>query len=141
AMGALVCLPGICLLVFNGQMLGTLSGLVWLHGYALDFYSLILTHGVLELTAICIAGGAGLMLGWAVVAPGELPRRDALAKAARAAVGLFGGAAGLLVVAGVIEAYVTPHFSQPVRWAVAGGSVLFLVLYFGLAGRSLRSAR
>jgi uncharacterized membrane protein SpoIIM required for sporulation len=135
ALGALFCLPGICLLVYNGRMLGTLTGLVWAHGYGLDFYSLILTHGVLELTAICIAGGAGLMLGWALIAPGPLPRREALRLAARDAFGLLAGAALLLIVAGTIEAYVTPHFGRPVRWGVAGASALFLVAYFGLAGR------
>jgi uncharacterized membrane protein SpoIIM required for sporulation len=135
ALGALCCLPGLLLLVYNGRMLGTLTGLVWAHGFAADFFALILTHGVLELTAICIAGGAGLMLGWAVIAPGELPRRDALKRAAGEAFGLLGGAALMLVVAGCIEAYVTPHFPQPVRWAVAAASAVFLVAYFGWAGR------
>src|SRR5581483_9899356 len=92
-----------------------------------DFYSLILTHGVLELTAICISGGAGLMLGWALIAPGVLTRRDALRQAA--------GSALMLVVAGLIESYVTPHFPGSVRWSVSAASALFLVGYFGWAGR------
>jgi uncharacterized membrane protein SpoIIM required for sporulation len=136
ALGALLCLPGLLVPMYNGRMLGTLTGMVWLHGYALDFYSLILTHGVLELTAICISGGAGLMVGWALIAPGRLPRRDALRGAAGQAFGLLGGSAVLLVVAGLIEAYVTPHFSQPVRWSVAAASALFLTGYLGFAGRS-----
>jgi uncharacterized membrane protein SpoIIM required for sporulation len=136
ALGALLCLPGILILVYNGRMLGTLTGLVWVHGFFLDFYALILTHGVLELTAICISGGAGLMLGWSLIAPGRLPRGDALRLAAREAFGLLAGAALMLVVAGCIEAYVTPHFPQVVRWSVAGASALFLVVYFGLAGRT-----
>jgi uncharacterized membrane protein SpoIIM required for sporulation len=138
ALGALLCLPGILLLVYNGRMLGTLSGLVWGHGYLLDFCSLVLTHGVLELTAICIASGAGLMLGWSLIAPGRLPRGDALRLAAREAFGLLGGAALLLILAGTIEAYVTPHFPKSVRWGVAAASVVFLALYFGLAGRGRR---
>jgi uncharacterized membrane protein SpoIIM required for sporulation len=136
ALGTLLCLPGICVLVYNGRMLGTLTGIVWLHGYFLDFYSLILTHGVLELTAICIAGGAGLMLGWALIAPGRLPRRVALTQAAREAFGLLGGAALMLIVAGCIEAYVTPHCPRGVRWSVAVASAVFLIVYFGFAGRS-----
>lgn len=135
AFGTLLCLPGVLLLVFNGRMLGTLTGLVWNHGYVVDFYALILTHGVLELTAICISGGAGLLLGWSLIAPGRLSRRDALQKAAGDAFGLLAGSAALLVVAGVIEAYVTPHFPQFVRWSVALASVFFLAGYFGLAGR------
>lgn len=135
ALGALCCLPGILLLVFNGRMLGTLSGLVWNHGFFKDFYSLILTHGVLELSAICISGGAGLILGWAVISPGRQPRRQALQAAARDAFGLLAGSALMLVVAGIIEAYVTPHFPATVRWSVAGLSAVFMVAWIGLAGR------
>jgi uncharacterized membrane protein SpoIIM required for sporulation len=123
------------LLVYNGRMVGTLTGLVWAHGYFLDFYGLILTHGVFELTALCIAAGAGMMLGWSLIAPGTLSRKDALRRSALDAFGLLGGAALMLVVAGIIEAHVTPHFSQPVRWSVASASALALVLYFGFAGR------
>jgi uncharacterized membrane protein SpoIIM required for sporulation len=121
-------------------MLGTLTGLVWLHGFALDFYSLILTHGVLELTAICISGGAGLILGWSLIAPGRLPRRDALRHAAGDAFGLLAGSVLMLIVAGLIEAYVTPHFAAPVRWSVAAASALFLIGYLGFAGRGLTAA-
>ncbi len=134
--GSLLCLPGVLLLVYNGRMLGTLSGLVWNQGFFVDFYALILTHGVLELTAICIAGGAGMMLGWSLIAPGRRTRRAALRQAAGAAFGLLAGCVLMLIVAGVVEAYVTPHFSKAVRWSVAGGSALFLVFYLGFAGRS-----
>ena len=137
AFGALLCLPVVLLLVFNGRMLGTLWGLTWNHHYFLDFNALILTHGVLELSAICIAGGAGLMIGWSLIAPGDWPRREALRRTAREAFVLLGGACLMLVLAGVLEAYVTPHFPQPARgpwpprrpccwrstwcWAGAGG--------------------
>src|SRR5262249_49843384 len=104
ALGALACVPGVLLLLYNGRMLGTLAGLVTLHGYLGDFAALILTHGVLELTAICIAGGAGFILGWALISPGQFTRREALRRAAGDAFGLLGGAAVLLVIAGHIEA-------------------------------------
>lgn len=135
ALGCLLCLPGIMLLAFNGRMVGTLTGLVWTQGFFVDFYGLILTHGVLELTAICIAGGAGLMLGWSLIAPGRRTRREALRQAAGAAFSLLAGCVLMLIVAGLIEAYVTPHFSATVRWSVAAGSALFLVGYLGFAGR------
>lgn len=140
ALGALGCLPGVLLLVFNGRMLGTLSGVVWRHGYFLPFYSLILTHGVLELTAICIAGAAGLMLGWAAIAPGPYTRSDALRRVSGDAFGLLAGAALMLIVAGLIEAHITPHFPALIRWSVAGASALGLVLYLGLAGRGSKEA-
>jgi uncharacterized membrane protein SpoIIM required for sporulation len=135
ALGALLCLPGVLLLIYNGRMLGTLAGLTWNYNYFGDFNSLILTHGVLELSAICIAGGAGLMVGWSLIAPGALTRREALRRSAREAFGLLGGACLMLVVAGIIEAYVTPHFAQPVRWSVAITSAVLLALYVTLAGR------
>jgi uncharacterized membrane protein SpoIIM required for sporulation len=116
-------------------MLGTLSGVVWLHHYFGDFYSLILTHGVLELTAICVAGGAGFILGWALIAPGPWTRPEALRRAAPDAFGLLGGALVLLVIAGHIEAYITPHFPQPVRWVVAAGSAVMLAGYLVLGNR------
>src|SRR5262249_7603333 len=112
ALGALFGLPCLVLLLYNGRMLGTLEGLMLLHGFFLDFNALILTHGVLELSAICIAGGSGLLLARALVAPGNLPRREALRRAAPDALGLLAGCCCMLVLAGVIEAYVTPHFSR-----------------------------
>lgn len=138
AFGALLGLPCLYLLVYNGRMLGTLEGLVYNHGYFRDFNALILTHGVLELTAICVAGGSGLLLAKALIFPGDRTRREALKAVSGDAFGLLAGSMAMLVVAGVIEAYVTPHFSQAVRWMVAGGSALFLVIYFGLVGRASR---
>ncbi|MBN9521423.1 stage II sporulation protein M [bacterium] len=135
ALGALGCGLGVLLLVFNGRMLGTLSGLVWNGGYFVGFYSLVMTHGVLELTAICISAGAGFRLGWAVLAPGRRPRADALRAAAGDAFGLLAGAVVMLVVAGVIEAFVTPHFGAAARWSVAGGTGVLFALYVALAGR------
>jgi uncharacterized membrane protein SpoIIM required for sporulation len=135
ALGAAGCVLGVFLLVYNGRMLGTLSGLVWNGGYFVGFYSLILTHGVLELSAICIAAAGGLRLGWALLAPGNLARRDAFRAAAPDAFGLLGGSVLILIVAGVIEAFVTPHFGATVRWSVAAGTGLLLTLYLGLAGR------
>jgi uncharacterized membrane protein SpoIIM required for sporulation len=136
AFGTLLGLPCLYLLLYNGRMLGTLEGMMLASGYFLDFNSLILTHGVFELSAICISGGSGLLLARAVIAPGTLTRREALRRAAGDAFGLFAGACAMLVVAGVIEAYVTPHFGQPVRWTVAGVSAVLLAAYFTFGGRA-----
>jgi uncharacterized membrane protein SpoIIM required for sporulation len=135
ALGALCCLPGVLLLAYNGRMLGTLSGLVWNHGFFWAFYSLLLPHGVLEISAICIAGGAGQMIGWALIGPGGRNRDEALRQAAGEAFSLFAGAVLLLVVAGLIEAYVSPLFPAPVRWGVAILSAVLLLGYLGFAGR------
>jgi uncharacterized membrane protein SpoIIM required for sporulation len=141
AAGALYCLPGVLLLVFNGRMLGTLTGLVWNHDYVVDFYSLIMTHGVLELSAICIAGGSGMVLGWALIAPGQFSRRESLRRAAGDAFGLLAGCIILLVIAGHIEAYVTPHAPAAVRWSVAILSGVLLFGYLGFSGRKRKIER
>ena len=139
AFGSLCCLPGLLLLTYNGRMLGALTGVIGRHGYAFDFYSLVMTHGVLELSAICIASGSGLLLGWAVIHPGPRTRRAALREAAKDAFSLLAGSVVMLVFAGIIEAYITPHYGRQTRWSVAAGSLVLMLLYFAFAGR--RSAK
>lgn len=135
ALGSLGCVLGVFLLVFNGRMLGTLSGLVWNGGYFIGFYSLILTHGVLELSAICIATAGGFKLGWGLLAPGLKSRSEAFRSSAGDAFALLGGSVALLVVAGIIESFVTPHFGANVRWSFAVGTGLLFTLYVLFAGR------
>ena len=84
-------LPCLYLLIYNGRMLGTLEGLAFNHGFFGDFNALIMTHGVFELTAICISGGGGFLLARAIVAPGNLTRRNALKAVSRDAFGLLAG--------------------------------------------------
>ena len=69
---------------------------------------LIVPHGVLELSCIVVAGAAGLRMGWALVDPGRRPRGQALVTEARAAIELVLGTALWLVVAGLVEGFVTP---------------------------------
>jgi len=77
---------------FNGLMIGTLTGLTSFHGIGFELWTFVIGHGVIELSVIFMAGGSGLMLGWAILRPGLLRRRDALALAARKAVYLLMGA-------------------------------------------------
>jgi len=115
----------------NGLMLGVLTGIFIQHGHGLDFWATILPHGVTELTAICIAGGAGLLLGSALVHPGRYRRRDALVIRGRDAVILFLGVAALLVVAGAIEGFVSTIGSLGTipRLAIAGVSGILVYAY------------
>jgi uncharacterized membrane protein SpoIIM required for sporulation len=71
-------------------------------------FGLLLPHGLLELTAVFVAAGVGLRTGWAWVAPGPLPRSRSLAEAGRLAGVIALGLAAVLLVSGVIEAFVTP---------------------------------
>ena len=95
-------------LVSNGLLLGGVLGAAQFYGVAPLVWSFISPHGYLERTCIVIAGAAGLMVGDALLRPGLLLRREALARASRRAVELAIGAAPVLVVAGLIEGFISP---------------------------------
>ena len=130
-------------LFMNGLMIGTLTGLTAFHGIGFELWTFVIGHGVIELTIIFIAGGSGLMLGWAILRPGLMRRRDALAQAARKAVYLLLGAVPWLVVAGTIEGFISPNeiIPIPVKWLVGIGSGILLYGYLLLAGRESRTIR
>ncbi len=105
--GVFLCVPTAFLLVFNGANLGVPAGLFAAAGQSDKFYGLILPHGLLELTAVVIAGSAGLRLGWSLIDPGDRPRRVALIEEGRRSVVLVLGLVVTFVVAGLIEGFVT----------------------------------
>ncbi len=121
----------------NGLMLGGLAVMFTKAGFGTDFWATIAPHGVIELTAIQLAGAAGLLIAAGVLTPGRLRRRDAIALAGRRAAVLFGGVVSMLCVAGTIEGFVSPlRAPDGVRLLVGALTALLLVLYFGFAGRS-----
>ena len=95
-------------LLYNGTLLGLVTGLAVGAGNTEDFVQLVVPHGVLELSCIVVAGAAGLRLGWAVVDPGTRPRSDAVVAEARPAVETALGTALWLVLAGLVEGFLTP---------------------------------
>lgn len=107
-LGVLLGLPVIAILWFNALNVGVSAGLMADAGRLDIFLGLIAPHGLLELTAVFVAAGTGLRLGWTVIDPGPLRRPEALAVAGRSAVGMALGLAAVLLVSGVIEAFVTP---------------------------------
>ncbi len=115
-------LPVLWVLVQNTVNVGISGGILAAHGRADLFFGLITPHGLLELTALFVAAGAGLRLGWAWIDPGPRTRADALAAAGRTTVGMALGVAVMLAVSGVIEAFVTP--SGLPTWARIGIGVL-----------------
>jgi uncharacterized membrane protein SpoIIM required for sporulation len=140
--GVLFGLGTVYVLLSNGMMLGSVLGAAQFYGVGPLLWSFISPHGFLELTCILIAGAAGLMLGDALVRPGLLPRREALARAARRAVELVVGAAPVLVIAGCIEAFVSPS-DLPIGVKLGIGLVLGCILYALLltVGRETRRGR
>ena len=130
ALGMTFGLGTLYLMVFNGLMVGTLAGLCYTHGLGVPFWSFVLPHGVIELTAIFIAGGAGFLLGAALLFPGDLPRKDALLYRARQAGRLIMGCVPLLVIAGIVEAFFSPiHVHAGFKFGMAGLLFALLLCY------------
>jgi uncharacterized membrane protein SpoIIM required for sporulation len=126
-------------LLANGLTLGSVLGAAQFYGVGPSLWSFISPHGYLELTCIVIAGASGLMLGDALLRPGLLVRREALGNAARRAVELVAGAAPVLVVAGLVEGFISPG-DLPIPAKIAIGPLLGCVLYAALltVGRAKR---
>ena len=124
-------------MVLNGLILGGLTGLTTHYGVGFDLWTFVIGHGVVELSVIFIAGGAGLMVGWGLLRPGLLRRRDALTQSAQQAVRLVAGCVPLLIFAGLIEGFISPAESLPwfVKWGVGLLSGMLLYTYLVFAGR------
>ena len=139
--GILLGIPVLYVLFSNALNVGIAGGLMAANDRADLFFGLILPHGLLELTAVFVACGLGLKLGWTVVDPGGRTRARALSEEGRA---LVAGALGLVLVlfiSGLIEAFVTPS-GLPTSARVAIGVVaelLFLAWVFGPGRRAVRA--
>lgn len=106
--GLLLGLGTLWVLLQNGVLLGVVGGLAIGSGNGRPFFELVTAHGVLELSCIIVSGAAGLRLGWAIIDPGTRPRGEALREEARAAIEIVLGTAPWLVVAGLVEGFLTP---------------------------------
>ncbi|MBX9912884.1 MAG: stage II sporulation protein M [Pseudomonadaceae bacterium] len=143
ASGLLFGLGSLFFLFFNGLMIGAVAGHLSQIGSGLTFWSFVIGHGAFELTAITVAGAAGLKLGWALIAPGRWPRSEALRLAAKQSVQLVAGAMLLLLIAAFVEAYWSSmtYTSSNVKFAVGGGLWLLVGVYFTCAGRGTDNGR
>ncbi|VVO06559.1 stage II sporulation protein M [Pseudomonas fluorescens] len=138
ASGLLFGVGSVFFLFFNGLLIGAIAGHLTHLGYGESFWSFVIGHGAFELSAIALAGAAGLQLGWALIAPGRLPRGEALRLAARKSVQLICGVMLFLVIAAFIEAYWS-SMAEPtplIKYLV--GAVLWLMVaaYLLFAGRT-----
>ncbi|MEU8588153.1 stage II sporulation protein M [Streptomyces sp. NPDC048664] len=140
-LGVFLGIPVLWVLFENMLNLGVGVGLMSSAGRLDTFLGLILPHGLLELTAVFVAAGTGLRLGWTVIDPGPRTRRTALAEEGRGALGMAIGLALVLFVSGAIEGFVTP--SGLPTWARVGIGVLaelaFLSYVYVLGGRAVRA--
>lgn len=126
------------IMLFNGLSIGGVLGLTIYYGLGWELFNFIMAHGVIELTAIFIAGGAGLMVGKAILKPGLLRRRDAIMQAAQKAVVLALGCIPILFVAGLIEGFISPNelIPWPVKWSIGIMTGVLLQFYLLRTGRT-----
>ena len=133
AFGALCGIGTLFYLAFNGANIASVLALTYRAGFGNDLVTFMVAHGVIELSCIFIAGGAGLLIGSAILMPGDLTRADALRTRGMEAVRLMMGVALLLVVAGIIEGFVSPAPIAPsIKYSVAAitGVALYAYLLF-----------
>ncbi|MCW3058939.1 MAG: stage II sporulation protein M [Capsulimonas sp.] len=136
ATGITLILP-VLMLLQNGEMMGALIAVVQPTGHLTSMWAGILPHGVAELSAIFICGGAGLCIGWALIAPGKYSRKDALVIAGRDGAKMMVGTIPLFILAGIIEGNIS-HASLP-HWAKFGMAIFqFALLLFYIYGSPRR---
>jgi uncharacterized membrane protein SpoIIM required for sporulation len=135
--GILVGIPTVLLLAYNGAGVGSAGGLFVSAGESAKFFGLILPHGLLELTAVVIAGAAGLRLGWAIVAPGDQRRSEALGREARRAIVIALGLVVAFVGAGFIEGFITGRgLPTWLRLAIGVAAELAFLAWIVVQGRT-----
>lgn len=133
ALGITLALGTIYVLFYNGALLGALTGLIYMYGNPINFWSLILPHGIIELTAIFISGAAGLIIAKNILIPGELTRKHALIYGAKQAITMLAGVIFMLIIAGIIEGFFTPlNIPEVIKLAFAAVTAVLLVLYFSI---------
>ncbi len=138
--GIAACVPTAVVLMTNGLNLGFAAGLFTAAGEAHRFWGLILPHGLLELTAVVIAGAAGIALGWSIIAPGDRRRSEALAEEGRRSVVLVLGLIPVFLVAGLIEGFVTGR-PWPTALRVGIGACVWLAFCAYVAIQGAAAAR
>ncbi len=131
ALGITLSVGTVWVLYTNGYVLGALAGLYFHKGGNLLFWSLILPHGILELFAIFVCGGAGLMIGYSIINPGKYSRKDSLIIRGKEAIKLLLGTIPIFIIAGLIEGYFTPSpfFSEVAKLIFALVTLVLLVIY------------
>jgi uncharacterized membrane protein SpoIIM required for sporulation len=141
AFGAMFGVGTLFFLAYNGANIGSVLALTYRAGFGNDLVTFMAGHGVIELSCIFIAGGAGLLIGSALIMPGDLSRADALKTRGKDAIRLMMGVAVLLVLAGVIEGFISPAPIDPrIKFSIAAITGIALYAYLLLTGREDETA-
>jgi uncharacterized membrane protein SpoIIM required for sporulation len=144
AMGALFGIGAFYDLAFEGARLGSVFAACYKINppFGNDLASFVVGHGVIELSCIFFCGGAGMMIGYALINPGDLTRSQAVKKKGIEAAKIVIGCASFLVVAGIIEGFLSPSALPPlVKIATGVGTGILLYSYLLFAGRNLLESR
>lgn len=137
ALGIFFGLGTVLILIYNGVYLSAIITHLLVAGYSSTLLPFIAGHSAMELTAIAIAGAAGLRLGQATVAPGEISRSTSILQGGRKAVGLAFGSFLMFIVAAFIEAFWSSlHMLPTIKYFVGIAMWVFVISYFAFAGRS-----
>ncbi len=135
-------LPVVWVMISNGISLGGLFGLTQVYGVSGGLFDFVIGHGVLELSIVVAQGAGGLLMGWALLSPGNRKRSEALVIAAKRAFTLLLGLAPLLVIAGAIEGNISPS-SAPftVKLTIGLTTGLLFYSYLLMTGRGPRATQ
>ena len=137
ALGATFGIGTLFYLAYNGADIAAVLSLTYRNGFGNDLLTFMVGHGVIELSCIFMAGGAGLLIGSALVLPGDLSRADALRSRGKDAVRLMMGVAVLLVIAGIIEGFISPvPIRAAIKYSIGAITGVALYSYLLLAGRT-----
>ena len=130
-------------LLHNGAFIGGIGGYLTVRGHGENFYSFVVTHSAFELTAIVLAGAAGLRIGHALLAPGRRTRLESLKHAARDAIVVVYGVIGMLVAAAAIEAFWSSArwVAPEVKYGLGAACWVAVLAYLGWQGRPARAER
>ncbi len=141
ASGILWGIGSLFFLIYNGLLFGAVSAHMINVEYVTTFFTFVVAHGSFELTAIVISGAAGFKLGWSLLFPGNLSRKESLLNAAEIAIKLVYGVIGMLFVAAFIEAFWSSNNAfYPWQKYMVGGVLWFVVIvYLTLGGRKFGS--
>lgn len=141
ALGFVLGVPVFFFMFINGLVLGAFAALHHARGLSVDLWGWLLPHGVTELLAVILCGGAGLVLAHSLVFPGRHTRLTNLGIRGREAGQIVFGAVIMLFIAGLIEGIFRQSVqSVPVRYVVASSTAVFWIYYFGFVGRSRQRA-
>ncbi len=137
ALGITAGIGTVWMMLLNGLLIGVVGTACWQAQMSLPLWSFVAGHGVLELPAIFIAGGAGFVIARGLLFPGALPRGESLVRAGKLSAQLFFGTLPLLLIAGFIEGFISPsNMPISVKFVLAAGLFTLLILYLFFAGRA-----